>query len=63
MDEEREDSCTRKVLSLVVVRVWECVVWMRRGRIVVERHVYEEGVVVGCCESVGVCCMDEEEGG
>ena len=28
-----------------------------------ERHVYEEGVVVGCCGSVGVCCVNEEEGG
>jgi len=32
----------------------------------VERHVYEEGVVVGCCGSVlcdvGVCCVNEEEG-
>jgi len=34
----------------------------REGRIVVERYVYEEGVVVGCCGSVGVCCVNEGEG-
>ena len=28
-----------------------------------ERHVCEEGVVVGCCGSVGVSCVNEEEAG
>ena len=52
--EKREDS---------VVGVCGSVVWMKKREDNCGLRVHEEGIVVGCCGSVGVCCANEKEAG